>query len=58
LLAFLSALQLLLIGMLGDAMATRLGRLSPNAVFGVQPKELGVDELSESGAGRTSGGPG
>jgi len=39
-LAFLSALQLLLIGMLGDAMTMRLGRLSPNAVFGVQPKEL------------------
>ena len=43
-LAFLSALQLLLIGMLGDAMATRLGRLSPNGVFGVQPKELMHDE--------------
>lgn len=40
LLAFLTALQLLLIGMLGDAMTTRLGRLSPNGVFGVQPKEL------------------
>ena len=39
-LAFLTALQLLLIGMLGDAMTTRLGRLSPNGVFGVQPKEL------------------
>jgi glycosyltransferase involved in cell wall biosynthesis len=39
-LAFLSALQLLLVGMLGDAMAARLGRLSPNGVFGVQPKEL------------------
>ena len=39
-LAFLTALQLLLVGMLGDAMAMRLGRLSPNAVFGVQPKEL------------------
>lgn len=40
LIAFLSALQLLLIGMLGDAMAMRLGRLSPNAVFGVRPKEF------------------
>jgi glycosyltransferase involved in cell wall biosynthesis len=40
LLAFLTGLQLLLIGMLGDAMTMRLGRLSPNAVFGVQPKEL------------------
>lgn len=43
-LAFLSALQLLLIGMLGDALATRLGRLSPNGVFGVRPRELGADE--------------
>lgn len=42
LLAFLSALQLLLIGMLGDALAARLGRLSPNAVFGVQSRELAV----------------
>jgi len=39
-LAFLTALQLLLIGMLGDAMTMRLGRLIPNAVFGVQPREL------------------
>lgn len=46
-LAFLSALQLLLIGMLGDAMAARLGRLSPNAVFGVQPKELTEPPRSE-----------
>ncbi len=43
-LAFLSALQLLLIGMLGDAMATRLGRLNANAAFGVQPRELGNPE--------------
>src|SRR5262249_52708837 len=40
LLAFVSALQLLLVGMLGEAVATRLGRLSPNGVFGVQPREL------------------
>jgi glycosyltransferase involved in cell wall biosynthesis len=43
-LAFLSALQLLLIGMLGDAIATRLGRLSPNGVFGVRPREVGADD--------------
>ena len=48
-LAFLSALQLLLIGMLGDAIATRLGRLSPNGVFGVQPKELRPDEPPVTG---------
>jgi len=40
-LAFLSALQLLLIGMLGDAMATRLGRLGPN---GLSPSGFGVRE--------------
>jgi glycosyltransferase involved in cell wall biosynthesis len=39
-LAFLTAVQLLLIGMLGDAMATRLGRLGTNGSAGVQPKEL------------------
>ncbi len=49
-LAFLSALQLLLIGMLGDAMATRLGRLSPNGVFGVQPKELRRDDGERGGS--------
>lgn len=38
--ALLSGLQLLLIGMLGDAMATRIGRLNPNGAFGVQPREL------------------
>ena len=36
LLAFVSALLILLIGMLGDAIATRLGRLNQNAVAGVQ----------------------
>lgn len=38
-LAFLSALLLVLIGMLGDAIATRMGRFNPNAVAGVQLKE-------------------
>jgi len=38
LLALVSALLILLIGMLGDAIATRLGRLSPNAVVGIQTK--------------------
>ena len=40
LLALMGTMQIVLIGMLGDAMATRLGRLSPHAVFGVRPKEL------------------
>ena len=40
LLAFMSALLVLLIGMLGDALATRLGRLNPNAVLSVQVEDL------------------
>jgi len=36
LMALMSALIILLIGMLGDAMATRLGRLNQNSVVGVQ----------------------
>ncbi|MBI4718920.1 MAG: glycosyltransferase family 2 protein [Planctomycetes bacterium] len=39
LLGMMSALLILLIGMLGDALATRLGRLNPNAVVGVKPTE-------------------
>ena len=42
LMALLSALQLLLIGMLGDAVAMRLGRLSSHAVFSIQPKEYAL----------------
>lgn len=37
--ALICALLVLLIGMLGDALATRLGRLSPNAVVGVRTDE-------------------
>jgi glycosyltransferase involved in cell wall biosynthesis len=47
LLAFVSALLILLIGMLGDALATRLGRLNHNAVLGVQ-SELVMDEPAEA----------
>lgn len=48
-LAFMSALLILLIGMLGDALATRLGRLNPNAVVGVQVDNLvSTDENAES----------
>ena len=36
--SFVTALMLVLLGMLGDAIATRLGRL--NQVIGVQPKEF------------------
>lgn len=47
LLALMSALLILLIGMLGDAIASRLGRLSPNAVVGVQAKEFDVHKSEE-----------
>jgi hypothetical protein len=48
LLAFMSALLILLIGMLGDAIATRLGRLNANLVAGVQPKDMEVIEIDRS----------
>ncbi len=52
LLMLLSALFILLIGMLGDAFATRLGRLNPKAVTGVKSKEYveweAVDSVDES----------
>ena len=38
--ALMSALLILLIGMLGEAIATRLGRLNPNAIVGVQTNDL------------------
>ena len=41
-LAFVSALLILLIGTIGDAIATRLGRLNHNSVLGVQTKEIVV----------------
>ena len=43
-LALLSSLLILLIGMLGDAIATRFGRLAPNAVIGVRTEETVVPE--------------
>jgi glycosyltransferase involved in cell wall biosynthesis len=45
LLALMSALLILLIGMLGDALAMRLGRLSANPVIGIQQKESSVEEV-------------
>ena len=38
-LALMSALFILLIGMLGDAIATRMGRFNPNAVIGVHRED-------------------
>ncbi len=39
-LALMGAMQLTLVGMLGEAVASRLGRLNPQTAFGVRPKEL------------------
>ena len=47
--AFVSALMMVLVGMLGDAVATRLGRFNQYAVAGVNPKEFEfADEVAES----------
>ena len=51
-LAFNSALLILLIGMVGDAIAARLGRMNPNAVRGVMQGEelLPADEENSADA--------
>lgn len=46
--AFVSALMMTMVGMLGDAVATRLGRFNQYAVLGVRPKEI---ELTEEPVG-------
>jgi glycosyltransferase involved in cell wall biosynthesis len=47
--AFVSALMMVLVGMLGDAVATRLGRFNQFAVAGARPKEIELtDEPAES----------
>jgi glycosyltransferase involved in cell wall biosynthesis len=49
-LALMGALIMLLIGMLGDAIAARLGRLSPNAVVSIQMNlspSVETDEIAE-----------
>lgn len=51
-LGLMSALLILLIGMLGDALATRLGRFNANAIAGVQPKVY--DELDAESGSATS----
>ncbi|NOT48114.1 MAG: glycosyltransferase family 2 protein [Acidobacteria bacterium] len=38
--ALMSTLLIVLIGMLGDSIATRLGKLNPNAVIGVRTREI------------------
>jgi glycosyltransferase involved in cell wall biosynthesis len=47
-LALIAALLILLIGMLGDVISTRLGRFAPNAVIGVRTQEEEV-VVAESG---------
>jgi hypothetical protein len=48
-LALLSGLLILLIGMLGDAMATRLGRLNINPVIGVRDRSVEMAAEEEAG---------
>jgi glycosyltransferase involved in cell wall biosynthesis len=47
-LALLSGLLILLIGMLGDAIATRLGRLNANPVIGVRSQGVEVADKEEA----------
>jgi glycosyltransferase involved in cell wall biosynthesis len=42
--AFVSALMMVLVGMLGDAVATRLGRFNQHAAMGVRPKEYEMQD--------------
>jgi glycosyltransferase involved in cell wall biosynthesis len=49
-LALISAMQLTLVGMLGEAIASRLGRFNPQTAYGVRPKEMSeLDQESERG---------
>ena len=45
--AFVSALMMVLVGMLGDVVATRLGRFNQFAVLGVRPKEIELTDEHE-----------
>lgn len=42
--ALASALMMILVGMLGDAVATRLGRFNQHAAMGVRPKEYEIPD--------------
>jgi len=46
--ALVSALLMVLIGMLGDAVATRLGRFNQFAAMGVRPKEYEIPDAPET----------
>ncbi len=54
-LALMSGLIILLIGMLGDAIATRLGHLNPNAIVGVKPDDLLPAEHDEEALKQETG---
>lgn len=43
-LALMSALLILLIGMLGDAIATRMGRFNPNSILGVHTEDAAPNQ--------------
>jgi glycosyltransferase involved in cell wall biosynthesis len=42
--AFVSAMMMVLVGMLGDAVATRLGRFNQHSAMGVRPKEYEMQD--------------
>jgi hypothetical protein len=54
-LAFISALLILLIGMLGDAMAARLGRLNQNTVASIQTRQLLADRSASATVSEIAG---
>jgi hypothetical protein len=56
LLGFVSGLIILLIGMLGDAIATRLGRLGPTAVTGIHSEVVEIAEQSPGHRAPVAGG--
>jgi hypothetical protein len=56
--AFASALMMVLVGMLGDAVATRLGRFNQNTAVGVRPKEYELQEESAAAGFKVYSGAG
>ncbi|REJ78241.1 MAG: glycosyltransferase family 2 protein [Acidobacteria bacterium] len=53
--ALVSALMLVLVGMLGDAVAMRLGRFNQYSAMGVRPKELELRDQPEASEAEVSG---
>lgn len=46
--AFVSAMLMVMVGMLGDAVATRLGRFNQSSALGVRPKEYEMQDESST----------